>query len=77
MEEINKQIEDVKAVARKQLKDLAKKKDLANKNNLYATDEEFKEKLKKRSREYYRNKIRPNKVFKYKASELKILEDKE
>ncbi len=75
IETINKQMEELKAQTRSQLKTLARKKDLLIKNNLYATDPEYKEKLMKRNRDYYRNKIRPTKVFKYKASEVKTLED--
>jgi hypothetical protein len=70
VETINTQMEQLKA----QIKTLSRKKDLAIKNDRYKNDPEFKAKLMLRNREYYQNKIRPNKVFKYKKCEMKYLQ---
>lgn len=65
--QITNQMDALKA----QMKTLSRKRDLAIKNDRYKNDPEFKEKLMKRNREYYQNKIRPHKVFKYKKCEMK------
>jgi hypothetical protein len=64
---INTELEQLKT----QMKTLSRKRDLAIKNDKYKNDPEFKARVMKRNREYYQNKIRPNKVFKYKKSEMK------
>ena len=66
---INTELEQLKA----QMKTLSRKRDLAIKNEQYKNDPDFKARVMKRNREYYQNKIRPNKVFKYKKSEMKSL----
>lgn len=72
VETINTQMLELKA----QMKSLVRKKDLAIKNDKYKNDPEYKARLMKRNREYYTNKIRPNKVFKYKKCLLKNPLDK-
>ena len=67
VETINNQMLELKA----QIKGLVRKKDLAIKNDKYKNDPEYKARLMKRNRDYYTNKIRPNKVFKYQKCLLK------
>jgi hypothetical protein len=67
VQNINTQMLELKA----QIKGLVRKKDLAIKNDKYKNDPEYKARLMKRNRDYYTNKIRPNKVFKYQKCLLK------
>jgi hypothetical protein len=72
VQNINNQMLELKA----QIKGLVRKKDLAIKNEKYKNDPEYKARLMKRNRDYYTNKIRPNKVFKYQKCLLKNPIDK-
>jgi len=69
--ETPKEIEDKIQNLKETIRMLGRKKDLVTKNNRYLNDPEYRAKIMKRNRDYYQNKIRPTKVFKYKKCELK------
>jgi hypothetical protein len=70
IEELSKKINNLKS----EVKKISYVKNLAVKNDLYRNNPEYKEMIKARNLKRYYEKVRPNKVLKYKKNNPVVLE---
>jgi hypothetical protein len=70
IEELSKKINSLKS----EVKKISYVKNLAVKNDLYRNNPEYKEMIKARNLKRYYEKVRPNKVLKYKKNNPIVLE---